>query len=156
MGPHNSGIVLPKDSYQIHTSNGTVYCCTRQHLHECSVKPADTVPDATNNHATGSCQTLHLNSTACTNQTCTTSATHTCHTHHACNSKATGHSCSCHASCPRGHPHTYACNTQCSPHAAQKIRLCSCSTQVPGTGDVTILQPMRGDPLPRTSPDIIT
>ena len=39
--------VLPKDSYQVHTSDGTVYHCTRQHLCEHSVKPTDTVPDAT-------------------------------------------------------------------------------------------------------------
>ena len=39
--------VLPKDSYQVHTSNGTVYCCTRWYLHECSVKPVDTILDAT-------------------------------------------------------------------------------------------------------------
>ena len=39
--------VLPKDIYQVHTSDGTVYFHTRQHLHEHSVKPADTVPDAT-------------------------------------------------------------------------------------------------------------
>ena len=39
--------VLSKDSYQVHTSDGTVYCHTRWHLLECSVKPADTVPDST-------------------------------------------------------------------------------------------------------------
>ena len=39
--------VLLKDSYQVHTSNGMVYCCTRWHLHECSVKPTDTTPDVT-------------------------------------------------------------------------------------------------------------
>ena len=39
--------VLPKESYQVHTSTSTVYHHTRQHLCECSVKPADTVPDAT-------------------------------------------------------------------------------------------------------------
>ena len=39
--------VLPKDNYQVHTSNGSVYCHMRWHLHECSVKPADTTLDAT-------------------------------------------------------------------------------------------------------------
>ena len=39
--------VLPQDSYQICTSNGTIYCHMRQHWCECSVKPADTVPDTT-------------------------------------------------------------------------------------------------------------
>ena len=39
--------ILPKDSYQVYTSNGAVYCHMRQHLHECSIKPADTVPDPT-------------------------------------------------------------------------------------------------------------
>ena len=37
--------VLPKDSYQVHTSNGTVYHHMRQHLCECSAKSNDTVPD---------------------------------------------------------------------------------------------------------------
>ena len=35
------------DSYQVCTSDGTVYHYMRWHLHECRVKPADTVPDAT-------------------------------------------------------------------------------------------------------------
>ena len=39
--------VLPKDSYQVQTSNGMVYCHMRQHLHECSVKPTDTAPAVT-------------------------------------------------------------------------------------------------------------
>ena len=39
--------VLPMDSYQVHTSNGTFYHHMRQHLHEHSVKPTNTVPDAT-------------------------------------------------------------------------------------------------------------
>ena len=39
--------VLPKDSYQVGTSNGLAYCCMRQHLHECSVKPTDTTPAVT-------------------------------------------------------------------------------------------------------------
>ena len=39
--------VLPKDSYQVCTSNGMVYCHTRWHLHECSVKPNDTTPAVT-------------------------------------------------------------------------------------------------------------
>ena len=39
--------ILPKDSYQVSIGDGTVYCHMIQHLHECSVKPADTVPHAT-------------------------------------------------------------------------------------------------------------
>ena len=39
--------ILPKDSYQVCTSNGMVYQCTRWHLHECSVKPTDTTSDVT-------------------------------------------------------------------------------------------------------------
>ena len=38
---------LPKDSYQVHTSNGMVYHHTRWHLCECSAKPADTISDVT-------------------------------------------------------------------------------------------------------------
>ena len=39
--------ILPKDSHQVHTNDGTVYCHMRWHWCECSIKPADTVPDAT-------------------------------------------------------------------------------------------------------------
>ena len=39
--------VMLKDSYQVHTSNGMVYCCMRQHLPECSVKPTDTTSNVT-------------------------------------------------------------------------------------------------------------
>ena len=138
--------VLPKDSYQVHTSDGIVYHHTRQHLHECSVKPADTVPDATTT-------TLQAPARPCISvpQPAPTkpvhpAQTHTCCTHNSCNPKAADHSCSHHTSCPKGCPCTYTCNTQCSPHAAQKIRSCSCSIQVPHTGDVIILLPMTGDP----------
>ena len=61
-------------------------------------------------------------------------------------SKDTDHSCSHHTSCPKGCPCVYTCNTQYSPCAAQRIRSCSYSTKAPDTGDVTVLQPMRGDP----------
>ena len=37
--------MLPKDSYQVCTSDGTAYCHMRWHLHKCSVKPIDNVPD---------------------------------------------------------------------------------------------------------------
>ena len=36
--------VHPWDSYQVCTSNGSTYHCTWRHLHECSVKAANTVP----------------------------------------------------------------------------------------------------------------
>ena len=39
--------VLLKDSYQVFTSNGMVYHCMRQFLHEHSVKPTDTTPAVT-------------------------------------------------------------------------------------------------------------
>ena len=39
--------ILSKDSYQVCTSDGMVYHCTRQHLCEHSVKPTDIVPDTT-------------------------------------------------------------------------------------------------------------
>ena len=103
---------LPKDSYQIHTSNGTVYCHTRWHLGKHSVKPADTVSDATTTTPQAPTRPCVSMPQPCTNQTCTTSADHTCYTHHTCNSKATGHSCSHHTSCPRGCPCAYACNIQ--------------------------------------------
>ena len=39
--------VLPQDSYQVHTSNSSTYCCMQRHLWECSVKVVDTVPSGT-------------------------------------------------------------------------------------------------------------
>ena len=58
--------VLPKDSYQVCTSNGVVYCCTRWHLCECSVKPHWHYLRCHNSHTTGSCQTSHFCTTTCT------------------------------------------------------------------------------------------
>ena len=45
--PSTVECILPKDSYQVHTSNGMVYCHMRWHLCECSVKPTDTTADVT-------------------------------------------------------------------------------------------------------------
>ena len=39
--------VLPWNSYQVCTSNGSTYCCMQRHLHECSVKVVNTVPNGT-------------------------------------------------------------------------------------------------------------
>ena len=39
--------VLPQSSYQVHTSNGSIYHCMLRHLHECSVKAVNTVPSDT-------------------------------------------------------------------------------------------------------------
>ena len=39
--------VLPWNSYQVCTSNGSTYHCTWRHLHECSVKAVNTVPSGT-------------------------------------------------------------------------------------------------------------
>ena len=39
--------ILPWSSYLVHTSNGSTYCHMQRHLHECSVKAADTVPSGT-------------------------------------------------------------------------------------------------------------
>ena len=39
--------VLPWNSYQVCTSNGSTYHCTWRHLHESSVKAANTVPSGT-------------------------------------------------------------------------------------------------------------
>ena len=40
--------ILPWSSYLVCTSNGSTYCCMWRHLHEWSVKAADTVPSGTN------------------------------------------------------------------------------------------------------------
>ena len=39
--------ILPQNSYQVHTSNGSAYHCKWRHLHEHSVKVVDTVPSGT-------------------------------------------------------------------------------------------------------------
>ena len=39
--------ILPQNSYQVCTSNGSTYHCMWRHLHECSVKSADTVLSGT-------------------------------------------------------------------------------------------------------------
>ena len=39
--------VLPWDSYQVCTSNGSTYCHIQRHLCECSVKAVDPVPSGT-------------------------------------------------------------------------------------------------------------
>ena len=39
--------VLPWNSYQVCTSNGSTYYCMQRHLRECSVKAANTVPSGT-------------------------------------------------------------------------------------------------------------
>ena len=39
--------ILPQNSYQVCTSNGSTYCCTWRHLCECSVKAVNTVPSGT-------------------------------------------------------------------------------------------------------------
>ena len=39
--------ILPWNSYQVCTSNGSTYCRMWRHLHECSVKVVDTVPSGT-------------------------------------------------------------------------------------------------------------
>ena len=39
--------VLPWNSHQVCTSNGSTYCCILRHLCECSVKAVNTVPSGT-------------------------------------------------------------------------------------------------------------
>ena len=39
--------ILPWSSCLVCTGNGSTYCCTWRHLHECSVKAANTVPSGT-------------------------------------------------------------------------------------------------------------
>ena len=39
--------ILPQNSYQVCTSNGSTYCHVQRHLCECSVKAANTVPSGT-------------------------------------------------------------------------------------------------------------
>ena len=50
--------ILPQNSYQVCTRNGSTYCCMWRHLCECSVKAANTVPSGTT--ATLQALTRHL------------------------------------------------------------------------------------------------
>ena len=45
--PATVACILPWNSYQVGTSNGSTYHCTWRHLCECKVKAADTVPSGT-------------------------------------------------------------------------------------------------------------
>ena len=128
--------VLPKESYQVCTSDGTVYCCMRWHLCKCSVKPTYPVPDATT-------ATLQAPARPCISvpQPAPTKPAQQAQPLPVAptmpvSPKATNHSSPHHASCPEGHPCIYACDTQCNPCTAQEIRPCLYHTQAPDSRDV--------------------
>ena len=58
--------VLPWNSYQVCTSNGSTYCCIQRHLCECSVKVVNTVASGTTATLQVSDSTMLLSSTTCT------------------------------------------------------------------------------------------
>ena len=45
--PTTAICIFPWSSYLVCTSNGSTYCHMQRHLHECSVKAANTVPSGT-------------------------------------------------------------------------------------------------------------
>ena len=72
--------ILPWNSYLVCTSNGSTYCCTWRHLHECSVKAANTVPSGTTATLQALSSHCFLVEQTCITPTCTTHAAHICHT----------------------------------------------------------------------------
>ena len=149
--------ILPWNSYQVCTSNGSTYHHTWRHLHECSVKAVDTVPSGTTCHTAGSNQMLLLSGTTCTAPTCTT---HAAHIHCACNTSnpdEPGSSCSCHASCSKECSSTNACDIPCHACAATKIQPCPHGTKMPDPGNLGTINPdcpwtLFCNVLPYTSP----
>ena len=128
--------VLPQNSYQVHTSNGSTYHCMQRHLCECSVKVVDTVPSGTT--ATPQALTRHwlLSSTTCIAPTYTMHAAHICYTCNTGNPDEPGSSCSCHTSCSKECPGTNACDVPCHTCAAMKIWPCPHGTKMPDTGNL--------------------
>ena len=102
--------ILPQSSYLVCTSNGSTYCCMQRHLHECSVKAADTVPSGTT--ATLQALSSHplLSGTPCITHTCTMHAACISCTSNTGKPDETGSSCSCHASCSEECPGTEVCD----------------------------------------------
>ena len=90
--------VLPWDSYQVCTSNGSTYCCTWRHQ--------STLPKWHNYHTTGSDKTLLLSGTTCIALTCTVHAAHTYCTCNTGNPDKPDSSCSYHTSCSKECPGT--------------------------------------------------
>ena len=107
--------ILPWNSYQVCTSNGSTYCHVWRHLCECSVKAANTVPSGTT--ATLQAPTRHHFLVA--QPASTPPAPHMQPTSAApampATQMKTGFSYSCHASCSEECPGTNACNIPC-PH----------------------------------------
>ena len=133
--------VLPWDSYQVCTSNGSTYCCMWKHLCECSVKAVDTVPSGT----TGTLQapTRHHFSVAqpaspppaqCMQLISTAPAT-------LATQNKPGPNCSCYTSCSMECPGTNACDIACHTCAAMKIWLCQHGTQMPDPANLRTIDP---------------
>ena len=114
--------ILPQNSYQVHTSNGSTYHCMWRHLCECSVKAVDTVPSGTT--ATLQVLTRHHFSAAqpAPPQPCTVYAAHTCCIGNTGKPDEPGPSCSCHTTCSKECPDTNACDIPCHTCAATKIQ----------------------------------
>ena len=100
--------VMPKDSYQVCTSNDVIYCHRRQHFCECNVKPTETISDVTTAIPQDPARP-HISVPLCACQACATAAASTHCTRNACDSKTTN------TSCPRSCPCAYVCNTRHSP-----------------------------------------
>ena len=80
------------NSYLVCTSNGSTYCRTWRHLHECSVKAADTVPSGTTVTLQALSSHCFLVAQPASPPTCTMHAAHICCTCNTGNPDQTGSS----------------------------------------------------------------
>ena len=133
--------VLPQNSYQVCTSNGSTYCHMHTYLCEFSVKAVNTVPSGTNCHTADSNQTPLLSGITCTATTCIAYAAHTCCTCNTGNPDEPSPSCPYHASCSKECPSPNICDIPCNTCAATKIWPCLHGTYMPDPGNLRTLNP---------------
>ena len=128
--------ILPWISYLVCTSNGSTYHHTQRHLHECSVKAANTLPSGT----TATLQALSSHCFLAAQPASTAPAPCIQHTPAAPATPATqmkqGSSYSCYASCPEECPSIKVCDIPCHSCAATKIWPCLHGTKMPDPGDL--------------------
>ena len=134
--------ILPWNSYQVCTSNGSTYCCMHGDTSVNTVSKQLTLSQVAQlPHCRLLTRHCFLAGTTCIAPTCTM---HAAHIHCTCNTSnpdETGSSCSCHASCSKECPSTNACNIPCHTCAATKIQPCLHGTKMPDPGNLGTIDP---------------
>ena len=133
--------ILPWNSYLVCTSNGSTYCHTWRHLHEHSVKAANTVPSGTTVTLQALSSHHFLVAQPASPPPCTMHAAHICCTCNTSNPDEPGSSCPHHASCSEECPGTKVCDIPCHTCAAMKIKPCLHGTKMPDPGDLGTVDP---------------